>query len=235
MAVHTLLLQQFPLLKSLTPEALAHLAPLASVREFAKRGMVLEKGPPAPFLCFLLEGRLQALDFTAEGREVGLYFVEQGDFFGELSLIDGESQPEFIIATGRAQVVVLPGPEIRPVLFSNAQLAETLTRRLAQRVRQQLSQRQILALANPLHRICAQLQIMNSAIPEGVAPAAGQTRHVFIIRAPTHQELAIMVNLTRETVTRTFQVLQSQGVLTRQGDDLVVDRAKLDQLAAKGD
>ncbi|MDE2344165.1 MAG: winged helix-turn-helix domain-containing protein, partial [Betaproteobacteria bacterium] len=71
--------------------------------------------------------------------------------------------------------------------------------------------------------------------PEGTPPAPGQTRHVFIIRAPTHQELAIMVNLTRETVTRTFQVLQAQGVLSRQGDDLVVDRAKLDQLAAKGE
>jgi CRP-like cAMP-binding protein len=228
MAVHILLLQQFPLLKTLSAEALAHLAPLASVREFSKRETVLTKGPPVPFLCFLLEGRLQAVDFTVEGREVGLYFVDQGDYFGELSMIDGEAQPEFLIATGRAQVVLLPGAEIRPVLFSNPQLAETLTRRLAQRVRHQLNQRQVLGLSNPLHRICAQLQIM-------IATTPGNTPQVNIIRAPTHQELAIMVNLTRETVTRTFQVLQSQGVLVRQGDNLVVDKPKLDQLAAHGE
>ena len=41
-----------------------------------------------------------------------------------------------------------------------------------------------------------------------------------------------MVNLTRETVTRTFQVLQAQGVLTRQGDELRVDQAKLEKLAS---
>ena len=44
-----------------------------------------------------------------------------------------------------------------------------------------------------------------------------------------------MVNLTRETVTRTFQVLLAQGVLKREGNDLLVDGQKLDQLSAKGD
>jgi hypothetical protein len=42
-----------------------------------------------------------------------------------------------------------------------------------------------------------------------------------------------MVNLTRETVTRAFQVLQSQGALAREGDDLKVNTAKLKQLAEK--
>ncbi|KXW58058.1 Crp/Fnr family transcriptional regulator [Ferrovum myxofaciens] len=225
MSAHTLLLQQFSLLRLLSAEALEQIAPLASTRDFAKREMVLAKGPPVPYLCFLMEGRLQAIDFTLDGREVGLYFIEPGDYFGELSLIDGEAQPEFVIATDRARVVLLPGAEIRPILFSSPQLAEALSRRLAQRVRQQLSQRQILAVANPLHRICAQLQIMIGGTP-------GQTPQQLIIKAPTHQELAIMVNLTRETVTRTFQVLLAQGVLTRQGDQLLVDKTKLEKLAS---
>lgn len=227
MSAHTLLLQQFSLLRLLSAEALEQIAPLASTRDFAKREMVLAKGPPVPYLCFLMEGRLQAIDFTLDGREVGLYFIEPGDYFGELSLIDGEAQPEFVIATDRARVVLLPGAEIRPILFSSPQLAEALSRRLAQRVRQQLSQRQILAVANPLHRICAQLQMQ---IMIGGTP--GQTPQQLIIKAPTHQELAIMVNLTRETVTRTFQVLLAQGVLTRQGDELLVDQVKLEKLTS---
>ncbi|WP_297474424.1 Crp/Fnr family transcriptional regulator [Ferrovum sp.] len=227
MSAHPLLLQQFSLLRLLSAEALNQIAPLASTRDFAKREMVLAKGPPVPYLCFLMEGRLQAIDFTLDGREVGLYFIEPGDYFGELSLIDGEAQPEFVIATGRARVVLLPGAEIRPVLFSSPQLAEALSKRLAQRVRQQLNQRQILAVNNPLHRICAQLQIMIGGTP-------GQTPQQLIIKAPTHQELAIMVNLTRETVTRTFQVLLAQGVLTRQGDQLLVDKIKLEKLAQSG-
>ena len=225
MAVHTLLLQQFSLLKPLPPEVLERLAQHASVRPFAKREMVLTKGPAPQYLCFLQEGRLQAVDFTLEGREVGLYFIEPGDYFAELSLIDGEPQPEFVISIERAQVVLLPAAEIRPVLFAAPLLAEALSRRLAQRIRAQLSQRQVLALTNPLHRIAAQLQILT----------AGGTQNIRVLKAPTHQELAILVNLTRETVTRTFQVLLAQGVLKREGNDLLVDGQKLDQLSAKGD
>lgn len=225
MSVHTLLLQQFPLLKPLSPEVLERLAQHASVRPFARREMVLSKGPAPQYLCFLLEGRLQAIDFTLEGREVGLYFIDPGNYFAELSLIDGQPQPEFVISNSRSQVVLLPAAEIRPVLFATPALAEALSRRLTQRIRVQISQRQVLALTNPLHRIAAQLQILT----------AGGTQNLRVFKAPTHQELAIMVNLTRETVTRTFQVLLAQGVLKRQGEDLVVDGEKLDQLSNGGE
>ena len=223
MAVHTVLLQQFPLLKPLAPDVLERLAQLASVRAFARREMVLNKGPASQHLCLLLEGSLQAIDFTLEGREVGLYFISLGDYFAELSLIDGQPQAEFVIATSPAQVVLLPAAEIRPVMFGTPALAEAVSHRLAQRLRAQISQRQLLALANPLQRIAAQLQILT----------AGGATNIRILKAPTHQELAIMVNLTRETVTRTFQVLQAQGVLKRQGEDLLVDGEKLDQVAVK--
>jgi len=223
MPVHTVLLQQFPLLKPLAPEVLERLAQHASVRPFARREMVLTKGPAPQHLCLLLEGSLQAVDFTLEGREVGLYFINPGDYFAELSLIDGQPQTEFVIATSPTQVVLLPAAEIRPVMFGTPALAEAVSYRLAQRIRAQISQRQLLSLSNPLQRIAAQLQILT----------AGGTQNIRILKAPTHQELAIMVNLTRETVTRTFQVLQAQGVLKRQGEDLVVDGEKLDQVAVK--
>jgi CRP-like cAMP-binding protein len=80
-----------------------------------------------------------------------------------------------------------------------------------------------LGIISPLQRICALLQNLSN---EGKDPE-------LIANAPTHQEIAIMVNLTRETVTRAFQVLQSQGALARDGDDLKVDTGKLKQLAEK--
>jgi CRP-like cAMP-binding protein len=87
----------------------------------------------------------------------------------------------------------------------------------------QAQQRQILGIINPLQRICALLQNLSQN---------GKTPEV-IGNAPTHLEIAIMVNLTRETVTRVFQVLQSQGALKRDGDELKVDTGKLKHLAEK--
>jgi CRP/FNR family cyclic AMP-dependent transcriptional regulator len=63
--------------------------------------------------------------------------------------------------------------------------------------------------------VCAQLELMLVATPAGV----------WVRNAPTHQELAIMINASRETVTRVFQLLQSRGVVERNGNDLRVDNA----------
>ena len=42
--------------------------------------------------------------------------------------------------------------------------------------------------------------------------------------APTHQELAIMINSSRETVTRSFQLLIIHESLARDGNALIILR-----------
>ncbi len=223
MAIHPSLLQQFSLMRLFTPDALTALAAYSSTHAFAKREVVLAKDKPSSSLMFLLEGRLQAIDFTMDGREVGLHFIEEGQYFGEISVLDGLPSPEVVIATKKSQVVMVPARDIRSHIFSSPQAIEAITSGLTKRIRDQASQRQILGIISPLQRICALLQNLTK---EGKNPS-------LIANAPTHQEIAIMVNLTRETVTRAFQVLQSQGALARDGDDLKVDASKLRQLAEK--
>ena len=204
-------------------DALASLAAHSSTHAFAKREMVLSKEKSSPSLMFLLEGRLQAIDFTLDGREVGLHFIEEGQYFGEISVLDGLPSPEVVIANKKSQVVMVPAREVRGLIFASPQAIEAITSGLTKRIRDQSNQRQILGIISPLQRICALLQNLSK---EGKDPE-------LIANAPTHQEIAIMVNLTRETVTRAFQVLQSQGVLARDGDNLKVDTKKLKQLAEK--
>jgi CRP-like cAMP-binding protein len=158
-----------------------------------------------------------------DGREVGLHFIEEGQYFGEISVLDGLPSPEVVIANKKSQVVMVPARDIRSHIFESPQAIEAITSGLTKRIRDQSKQRQILGIISPLQRICALLQNLSK---EGKDPE-------LIANAPTHQEIAIMVNLTRETVTRAFQVLQSQGALARDGDDLKVDTGKLKQLAEK--
>ena len=58
---------------------------------------------------FVFEGKLQGVDFTIDGREVGLYFVLPFDFCGEISLFSDSGQKEFVIALAQSTVV-----KIRP-------------------------------------------------------------------------------------------------------------------------
>ncbi|MBG9389784.1 Crp/Fnr family transcriptional regulator [Caenimonas aquaedulcis] len=224
MPVPQLVLNQLPLLAGLPQVTLAHLAQQCSERAFAKREVVLQKGSEGGALCFLIEGRLQGVDFTVDGREVGLYFVNPGDYFGDIAVIDGETQPVYVTAVSRSRVVFVPRDLIRPILFAHAKLAEVLCTSLSQRVRQLSGQRRILGMVNPVQRVCAQLELMMVVAPDSA----------WVRNAPTHQELAIMINASRETVTRVFQLLQSRGVVERSGNDLRVDNTDFIRDVASG-
>jgi len=210
-------LQNFDLLRGLPTETLARLGDRMIERSFSRREVVIKKGEPGQALCFLFEGRLQGVDFTVDGREVGLYFVEPNDYFGELSVIDGRPGPEFVIAVARSRVGTLPRGEARTLMFSTPGVAERVTSRLAQRLRTVSAQRTLLGLPSPAQRVCAQLIQLSVRVADG---------KVMIAYAPTHQEIAIMINTSRETVTRIFQVLQARGILKRKGNQLQLEDSR---------
>lgn len=216
MAVHPNFLARVALFSTL-PDAWRHeLAQHMQRVELARRAVALEKGRRGQGMGFVVTGRLQAVDFTLDGREVGLYFVSAGDFFGELAVVDGGTAPEFVIAITPTTLLHLPDAAAREVLLKAPGVAEAIARRLAQRVREGIAQRRLLALGNPMQRLAAQLLALAG---EGQA----------IEQPPTHQELAIMINTTRETVSRCFQSLVQQGTLRRDGERLqLCDRSCLE-------
>lgn len=225
MAVTPELLSSFPLLKTLPQDLLVQLAQQSTLRKFARRGIVLNAGTQEEHICFLFEGRLQGVDFTIDGREVGLFFVEPGDFCGELGLFDEGSQPEYIIALTPVVVVNIPKESIKEVMLRNAGVVNMLGRKLAARVRQMTGQRTLLGLPNVSQRVYCQLwSLVDSDAPD---------EHPLINNAPTHQEIAIMLNVSRETVTRVFQKLQNQKIVQRSGPGsmLITDLEALKQLA----
>jgi CRP/FNR family transcriptional regulator, cyclic AMP receptor protein len=221
------LLQQFPLLHPLPQETLQLLSEQMSLRSFARRAMVMSKDSPAQELGFLLEGRLQGVDFTVDGRSVGLYFVEPGDYFGELSVVDEQPPSEFVVAAVKSTVALLEARSARQLILSHPDLARAVMNRLAQRVRSVMAQRTLLSLPNPFQRLCVLLLQLR-------APAKGSQLPEELAQAPTHQELAIMINASRETVTRSFQHLFLHKIVERDGNALRVLRPEMLKDIAEG-
>ncbi|MBT8146056.1 MAG: Crp/Fnr family transcriptional regulator [Gammaproteobacteria bacterium] len=195
--------------------------------KFARRAIVMKSGVREECLCFLFEGRLQGVDFTIDGREVGLYFIEPGDFCGELGLFDKGPQPEYVIALSSSIVVKVPMEIMRQVMLNSPDVINKLGNRLASRVRQLTFQRSLLALPNIAQRVCCQLW---SLVPVADRNNKNESE---LRNPPTHMEIAIMLNISRETVTRVFQALQSRQVVKRDGPSRlrVNDLALLKDLA----
>ncbi len=213
MPVLTSILSQFPLFEGLPQPLLLDLAQHAQTKVVNKREILINKGDTKEQLYLLLEGRLQGIDFTQDGKEVGIYFVEPGDYIGEMTLIDKQPHSEFLTALSRSMIILLPGEVVKSVIFSNPSAMESLCRKLARRLRESNAHKVILAQPNPLQRLCMHLLLLKQTIHEG---------NLYITNAPTHQELAIMLNASRETVTRSFQLLQSKNIIERDGTFLYI-------------
>lgn len=133
------------------------------------------------------------------------------DYFGELSLVDGKPPSEHVVAAAKSTVAFLDAAAARELIVTHAPLAQAVMARLAERVRAGAAQRLLLSLPNPFQRLCMLLLQLPLRQVQGVAE---------VDQAPTHQEMAIMINASRETVTRAFQVLFLRKVLVREGNTL---------------
>jgi CRP-like cAMP-binding protein len=227
MAVSTLILKNFALLQPLPDELLEQLGQQSKLIEVPRRKVVMEKNQTAHSLGLLVDGRLQGVDITLDGREAGLYFIKPNDFFGELSVIDQQPATEFVIALTTSRFVMIPSTTIRQLIEKSPQIATIINQRLAQRLRESMQQRTLLTMPSPIQRVCAQLIQMTLKNPSG---------QQIVVYAPTHQEIAIMINTTRETVTRVFQKLQKNGTIIREGNSLHIKNIEqLSQLAKEGE
>ena len=205
------LLRTFSLFETLGAEDLSYLAQKSQIERFARRAVILNAGSQEDRVCFLFEGRLQGVDFTIDGREVGLYFVDPGDYCGELSVFDSGTQPEYVIALNSAVVVFVPVEPLREVADRQPAIMAGLGNKLAGRIRQMTLQRSLLGLPNITQRVCCQLWWLVTEENKESQQSAE------IENPPTHMEIAIMLNVSRETVTRVFQHLQKQHIVSRDG------------------
>lgn len=208
-----LLLQRIPLLKDLSMEMLDHLVRVVQISNVMRGQVIIRKGGEDENLYFLLKGRLQAIDLTEDGREVGLNFLEVGDYFGELSVIDGLPRSATVIAMENAVIASLSRSYALDLIYKNPSIVAHLFKKLAGSIRQASNYRGILAIPNAFHRVFALLNQMLLTAPGGL---------VVINNIPTQKEIAIMVNTSRETVSRALHFLIRENIVEKDLRRLIV-------------
>jgi CRP/FNR family cyclic AMP-dependent transcriptional regulator len=211
--VYTIHLQKLPLLAGVDEAALKKVAGALQVRKAERGQTILNKGGAGDYLLFLLSGRLQAVDITEDGREVGLSFLVPGDYFGELSVIDELPRSATVVACEPSIYALLPRLHALDLMHNNPLIAERMFKRLAVGIRRASNFRTILGIPAAFQRVYALLDYLSQKGPGGL---------VVIERLPTQQEISIMINTSRETVSRAIQVLIQRGVVEKDLKRLII-------------
>ncbi len=217
-------LRKFPLFANLPEEELKIANGLLRVKEFARREIVCRKQEAADGLYLLFSGQLQAIDIAEDGREIGLNLIKPGAFFGELSVIDGLPRSAHIVALVPSVVGVIPQGPARELFYKLPSTAEAMMRHLTALVRNLSNYRTLLAIPNAHQRVCALMLQLGQQMPGGL---------VVIQNLPKQQEIAIMINTSRETVSRAIGQLIAAGVLEKDYRRLIVRDPKRLRLLAQ--
>ncbi|MDD5175823.1 MAG: Crp/Fnr family transcriptional regulator [Sterolibacterium sp.] len=213
-------LARLPLLNLLPPERLDAVLQHAQIAMYAKRAVILSKGQTADQLGYVLTGKLQAVDHLPDGREVGLNLIETGQFFGELLVVDRHPRSASVVAVLPSHVLWLPGEVARRMFFDHPPVAEAMLQHFAQLIRRMSDLRAAQALPNAFQRVFALLHYLKEKAPGGLEQ---------IDNMPTHQEISIMINSSRETVTRAIAVLINANIVQKDMRRLIIrfpDRLK---------
>src|SRR4051812_22840066 len=81
-------LKRCPLFADLTPDECRRLEARSRARVFPKRAVVYFPDQPGESVLLLTRGRVKLLALTPDGRETILAFIEPGEVFGELAVLD---------------------------------------------------------------------------------------------------------------------------------------------------
>jgi CRP-like cAMP-binding protein len=221
-------LRKIPLLADLTSDEIEFVKREFRVRHYNKRDIVLQKGGHGDGLMFLLTGQAQVVDVTEDGRAIGLRMLVPGDFFGEIALINNSTRSASVIAMTDVLVGFLPAPAAMHLMSHSPTVANQMLRHLAQKIQRDSEIRALLSINNTSKRIYAFLVMQQKPASDPKVPAV-------VENLPTHQDIANMINTSRETVTRALLALAQQGIVEKDSHRLIIrDPEALKKLVQAG-
>jgi CRP-like cAMP-binding protein len=200
-------IQNCSLFQRLTAEQLGRLERRARVREFPRNSAVYLPSEIAEGAFLLGQGRIRICSNTPDGKQAILAFIEPGEVFGELSLVQEGEREERAEAAVDSTVILLPSDELRTLMDTSPTLSLGITKliglrrkRIERRLRSLLFRSNRDRLAHLLLELTEQY---GKRIDEGV---------LLDIKL-SHQELAAIIGVTRETVTTLLGEMQLGGLL----------------------
>ena len=210
------LLQSVSIFWDLNEDELGHIADKMVLKHFENGNYIFLEDSEGEQCFFVLEGSVKVTRLSKDGREVILAMLNEGDFFGEMSLLDGESRSANVIALEKTKVLTLDRNDFIEVVNDYPQIAVQLLKELARRLRKSDRQIASLSLSDAEKRIA--LCIIRFADEQGVI----QNGKVSIPKTPIQQDIANMAGTSRETVSRALGLLEKEDLIERNGRELMI-------------
>ena len=199
-----MVLNKISLFSGLSEPDLEAITKLAVMRNFPKNTMILCEGDHSDSLNVILSGKVKVFLSDDEGKEVTLNVQEEGEYFGELALLDNAPRSASVVTLETTKLAVISKPAFEECMRKNPGISLKVSQGLARRLRELSENVRSLALMDVYGRVAHTLLDMSEE----------QDGKKVIPQKLTQREIASMVGASREMVSRILRDLSTGGYIT---------------------
>lgn len=191
-------LEVVQLFSGLSHDVLDELVGLMKEVSFKKNTQVITQGDNSRSLFIISKGRLKVFANDEDGSQTIFTFLGEGDFFGELSLLDSAPRSASVTAVDECRLLSLSPQNFHHVLEKHPEISLPLLTALTTRIRQMDE-----TICNLTSR-----DIYGRLVQVLYKEAELNTNGDLVTERLTHQDIAEMIGSSREMVSRILKDLR---------------------------
>ena len=212
------LFKNVSIFRDLQDAELLELTAVVQTLRLKKDTLVFRQHDQGDSLYVVAEGRVKVTVQTEESdREMILTIFKLGDFFGEMSLIDGQPRSATIETMEKTILLQLRRTDFIAHLKKHPMTSLNIITEMSARLRRSSEIIGNLGLLDVYSRLARVL--IEMAKTDGVEQ---EDTTILIPKRPTQQDLASMIGTSRETVSRVLSEFQRRGLLTTEGKSILL-------------
>jgi len=223
------LLRDHPLFRELAPATLDRISAYLKRRSLPKGAVIFRKGDPGVGLIGVLSGAVKISVASADGRDIVLNIIRQGEVFGEIALLDGRPRTADATAMSDCELMAIERREFIPFLRSQPDVTIKLMEILCARLRRTSEQVHEVTFLNLSTRLAKTLLRLAANADDAERGAGRETI--------TQREISQIVGRSRESTNKRLRAWQKRGwIRLQRGSVTVLKPEKLkDIIAASAD
>ena len=209
-------LRQVSLFTGLSDDDLREMESVVRERSFRKNEVIFHAHEAGSALFVIKRGRVKISMDDRSGKEVILRILEAGDFFGEMSLLDGQPRSATVSSLEPCLALILSRDQFLRFITRHPEVVMKMLTTLSQRLRKADEKISRLVFADAYEKVAS---VLMEVIEERKIPLNIGTE---IPLSLTRKELADLAGLSRETLTRVIADFQRAGLVRIEGRRIAV-------------
>lgn len=186
-----------------------------------EKKQVYRRGESGNEMCIVMSGGVKVSTLSSDGKEIIFDLLSEGDFFGELSLLDGKPRTATVTTLVPSVLVILERDFFMSFLESNPTTAIRLLHILVRRLRSMDKFLEEVLFFDSETRLAKRVVALKDIYGKEIDSPARIELKV------SQQEIASLVGITREQVNRHLKKWERAGIVSMQQGRLTIHNLPL--------